>query len=129
MAKGKKTGGRDWKPGESGNLNGAPGYPKDIRESRKLNQQELERTINRLIYLTPAELRAVLDNPPTMFEQVVGNIIALAGEKGDHQRLEFILQRMIGRVTDKIEVQTKPFIVRNPDGTPSVVLGSKLEEE
>ena len=41
MAKGKKTGGRDWKPGESGNPNGRP---KNENSLSNLLRKELEET-------------------------------------------------------------------------------------
>lgn len=118
MAKGKKTGGRDWKPGQTGNPNGGPGLPGDLREARKVNQTELERTINRLIWMTPTELAACLDTPSTpMFDRFVGNIIKLGEEAGDERRMEFILQRIIGKVQDRIEVKTPlPFVITRRNG-------------
>jgi hypothetical protein len=129
MAKGKKTGGRDFKPGQSGNPKGGPGLPKDLREARKLGQLELERAVNRLIYLSRSELRAVIENPDTpMFDITIASIIAQAAQKGDQQRLEFVLNRIIGRVKDQIEItQPKPFVVTKRSGE-QVLLGAKVEE-
>src|SRR5689334_1629820 len=105
MAKGRKTGGRDWKPGESGNPKGGPGYPQDIRDSRKVTQFELERAINALIHMPEGELAALMESPSTtMFEKMIGSIILAGAGKGDQMRLDFILNRMIGKVKDQLEV-------------------------
>lgn len=128
MAKGKKTGGRDFKPGQSGNLNGGPGLPKDIRDARKLGQVELERTINRLIYLTGSELAALIAEPLTpMFDKIIAQILQQAADKGDQARLEFVLARTLGKIPDKLEVKTPtPFIIQRRDGS-EVEMGAKVE--
>lgn len=130
MAKGKKTGGKDFPKGVSGNPKGSPGLPKDLRDARRLGQLELERAINRLIYLSRAELRAVIENPDTpMFDITIASIIAQAAQKGDQQRLDFILTRVIGRVKDQIEITTpKPFVIVRHSGE-TVELGAKVEDD
>ena len=130
MAKGKKTGGRDFKPGQSGNPKGGPGLPKDLRDARKINQRELERVINLYLYMDRASLNEAIKDPKTpMVEIIAASIIAQAAQKGDQQRLEFILARMIGKVTERIEVEAKPFIYESHDGTDKVTMGAKAGED
>jgi hypothetical protein len=131
MAKGRKTGGRDWKPGETGNPNGSPGLPKDLREARKLNQMELERTVNRFLFMTPTELAAVTGDPTTtMFDRFVARIITLGETEGDERRLEFILQRIVGKVQDRIEVKTPiPFVIRRRTGEELVAGAEPAKDE
>ena len=119
-----------FKPGQSGNPGGKPKVPDDIRKARTLNQIELERTVNRYLYMDRAQVQEAIKNPETpMIELMVASIMAQAAQKGDERRLEFILQRMIGRVTDKIEVKTPtPFVVQRANGD-QLVLGAKVEEE
>lgn len=130
MAKGRKTGGRDWKPGQTGNPNGGPGLPGDLKAARKVNQVELERTINRLIWMDHTELTALIALPSTpMFERFVANIIAIGADEGDERRMEFILQRIIGKVQDRIEVKTPvPFVIHR-EGGEQVVLGAEVKDE
>ena len=123
MAKGRKTGGRDWKPGETGNPNGGPGLPKDLREARKVNQMELERAINKMTSLTEPELEALIASPGTLvFDKFVANIVKLGMRDGDERRMEFILQRMIGKVPDQVRVEAVPTL------TVFGVEGEKLVE-
>lgn len=122
--------GKRFQPGKSGNPGGKVKIPDDIKEARKLNQNELDRTVNRLIYLSRQELRGLIENPETpMFEIMVASIIAQGAQKGDQMRLEFILNRIIGKVQDKLEVSVpKPFIVTKTNGE-QVVLGAKPEKD
>jgi hypothetical protein len=119
-----------FKPGQSGNISGRPKLPDDIVQARKVCQLELERIINRLIYLSASELKAVMASPETpMFEIMIASIIAQAAQKGDQMRLEFVLQRMIGKVKDQVELSTpKPFMISRRDGT-TLELGAKVEKE
>lgn len=106
MAKGKKTGGRDFKPGTTGNPNGSPGLPKDLKDARKLTQIELERILNDMIWLTPAALNAKMKDPSSItsvFEHLIGSILTRATVQGDHQRLEWICSRLLGKIVDKVE--------------------------
>lgn len=128
MAKGKKTGGKDFQPGQPGGP-GRPTTPEDIKESRKFNQHELERVINKLLYLNRGELQVVIKAADTpMVELIVASILAQAAQKGDQQRKEWVVQRMIGKVKDQLEVTTPtPFIVKRADGS-SVIMGAEVKK-
>src|SRR5687768_11480074 len=112
MAKGKKTGGRDLKKGETANPNGRPRLPEDIKEARALNKIELERILNKYLYLSRAELNAELAKPNTpAIELTVGKILSEALKRGDERRLDFILTRVVGAVKRVHEHS-------GPDGKP-----------
>lgn len=107
MAKGKFTGGRQWRPGESGNKRGGTPMPPDIREARKMTQYELERILNRYMDMHPTEVAAILESPPThlrMIELVVASIVFKAAQGGDPVRLDFLLNRTIGKIRERVEV-------------------------
>ncbi len=73
-----------------------------------MTQIELERVINSLLFLDREALQAKIKDPKTpMIEMIAASIMAQAAQKGDHQRLDFILQRMIGKVKDQLEVTTQ----------------------
>lgn len=131
MAKRKKTGGRDFKPGQSGNPKGAKPIPGDIKAARFLNSIELERILNELMYqIEASELDSVLhDSTRKPIEQMVARIILEAIEKGDSLRLDFLLNRLIGKVTEKVKLEIpKPYIIERRDGT-QVELGAKLDDD
>lgn len=108
----KKTGGRDFKPGESGNPNGRPPLPPDIKEARALNKVELDRVLNRFAYMPPDQIEEVLKHPETTsLETAVGKILLEAGKHGDDRRLDFIITRLVGNVP-KVHEHS------GPDGKP-----------
>ena len=112
-----------FKPGKSGNPGGKPKVPNDLKEARKLNQIELERTVNRYLFADRETLQKAIKNPSTpVMELMVASIMAQAIRLGDQQRLEFILSRLIGKVKDQIEVTAvKPYVINNLDGTQTVL--------
>jgi hypothetical protein len=116
MAKGKKTGGKDFKPGETGNPNGRPPVPADLREARSLNKVELERILNKYVFLPLAEIKAELERPGTpALEVIIGKVIAEAIRHGDERRLAFLLERLVGpvkRVHEHSGPDGKPIPVR-----------------
>jgi hypothetical protein len=97
MAIGKKTGGRDFKPGQVTNPNGRPRVPPDLKQSRKLNKEKFERTLNKYMHMTAPEIMKVVKSSDTpMLDMIVAKIIGKAFQDGDHRRLEFLLARLIG---------------------------------
>ncbi len=121
---------KPFKKGQSGNPGGKIKVPDDIKEARKLTQIELERTINSLLFLDKEALQARIKDPKTpMIEMIAASIMAQAAVKGDHLRLDFILQRMIGKVKDQIELSTPvPFVLRKRDGE-EIVMGVETKQE
>lgn len=105
MAAGRKTGGRDFKPGESGNPYGRPRLPGAVAEARKLNKVELERILNKYIYLNMQEMQFCANDPTTpAIDLIVIKMVLESIKRGDHVRLETILNRLVGKVADKAEI-------------------------
>lgn len=103
MAKGKKTGGRDFVPGKSGNPKGLPPIPADVKEARKLNQIEFERIVNKFLYMTREEVSKYAQAPGTpTLELLIASILSKAVTQGDQSRLNFVLDRLIGKVADRV---------------------------
>lgn len=102
---GVKTGGRDFKPGESGNPDGRPKLPEDIKEARKLNKIELERILNEYMHMPLKDIQARANLPDTpAFEVLLAKIIAEGIKKGDEKRLGFLLDRVVGPVKAKLSL-------------------------
>lgn len=119
-----------WKPGQSGNPAGGPALPPEVKEARRLNQKELELSLNRWLFATAEESAAAKTDPTTpMVDRVVIALLSTAAEKGCPQRLDLLLNRLIGKVVDRIEVKPAiPFIINRSDGT-KVIMGVEQKPE
>lgn len=101
---GKKTGGRDFKKGNPGGP-GPPRIPLDLKEARKVNQLELSRVFNKTLFMNHQEITEVLkkrDLP--MLELVAARVVSEAFNEGDQRRLEYIIDRLIGKAPMSSEV-------------------------
>lgn len=91
-----------FRKGQSGNPKGRPRVPEDVRQVTLLHRTEFVRLANELMKLDKSELKQRLETKGTpMIELMVGKIIWECVTKGDQQRLEFLLNRLIGRVPMK----------------------------
>lgn len=98
MAKGKKTGGKDFAAGVSGNPNGRPPVPEDIREARDLDQQEFDRVARMLMKKSKTELTAILKDPTLPATVLcIARIVRTAMWSADPKRLGFLMDRLVGR--------------------------------
>lgn len=124
MAAGKKTGGRNFKPGNAGGP-GKPPLPPELKEAKRLTKTEFERLANRFLWATAQELIAFeADASLTSVERLIVSILASGISDGDHARAEWFLNRLLGKVTDKVEVRTPtPFVIQRASGE-QLVLGS-----
>jgi hypothetical protein len=61
---------------------------------------------------------------------IVGQIIIAAHKGADHTRLTMLLDRLIGKVTDKIQHSLpKPAIIEKLDGTKMALFAKQEDEE
>ncbi len=98
---------RPYKPGQSGNPNGRPAIPEDVLAARKLTDNELIRVLNKFLNMTKPELYAYMKKEDaSMMELTVGSIVLKAYTGSDHQRLDFLLTRMIGKPKESIQEHT-----------------------
>lgn len=126
MARGKKTGGRNFQPGVSGNPAGGPGLPQDLRDARKMTAAEVTRILTELIDMSPEAYAAF--KPRTMLESIVLSLMNKAIEEGCTARLNLLFDRIIGKVKETIEVTTPvPFIVKRASGE-EVIMGSEVKK-
>lgn len=129
-----KTGGRDFKKGNPGGP-GRPRLPPDIKGARAMNQLELERSINKMLFMTAEELQTLARDPDTaLLDRMLASICIKGVKEGSHAHLDFILNRTIGKVSEKVQHQIRrPFTMRilEDDGVVGgkIVLGHRPEEE
>ncbi len=119
MARGKKTGGKDWKPGQSGNPKGWFGYGKDYREAKKLTTAIFNQLGTDLLYAKVEDLQKIIKDPDaSMLEKIVAGIIGKAATEQDQIRAAFLLDRILGKPKlNEDQPQIKPVIITTRDGT------------
>lgn len=105
MAKGKKTGGRDWQKGMIQKAGpGRPAVSPQIKAIKQLNATKLAELLNEFINMDKEALIAKSKDPSTtVFELIICSILKNAYDKGDQQRINFILDRLVGKVKDQVE--------------------------
>lgn len=91
-----------FKPGQSGNPKGRPKNP--IPDAlKKLTNQSLRRVIRIVVKGNKDQIEKLINNPDTsMLELAVANSFVKAVAKGDYQTVEHILQRVLGKVPDRL---------------------------
>lgn len=78
--------------------------PKDLQEARKLTKVEIELILNKYLHMQIGELMAQVKDPmkPTL-EVLVMSVLITAIKKGDHDKLNFVFDRLIGKVKDNVD--------------------------
>lgn len=121
-----------WKAGQSGNPNGKPKMPEELQKANKLSAKKFIEYVNRYVNMNRSEIKEDLERKEaTMLELLVGGMISKAVSTQDPVRANFILDRTIGKVIDKMEIEIvvpKPTIIQRIDGS-QVELGHKLLAE
>lgn len=94
-----------WKKGVSGNPRGKKPLPPDLHGLKSMfNQDLVEKTFIKYMMMSVDEMAKVgEDRTLPALDHVIMMIIRKAGLDGDQQRLDFLLNRTIGKVVDKTE--------------------------
>ena len=100
-----------------------------LKKTKLHTIDEIKRTISRHFRMTNDEISAVLvDSKATALDLIIASTIAKAIEHGDIHRAEYLFVRLVGRVTEKIEVQPpEPVLIARPSGE-QVVLDVEAKE-
>lgn len=107
MARGKKTGGSDFSSENQPKRKGRKPLPEDLRKATRLTKARLEGTINKYLWMSRDELQSKIRRSSTpMLEVIIGQIVWKAAVEGDPKRLDFILDRVIGKVKEQIDITT-----------------------
>lgn len=127
MAKGKKTGGRDFqKGGYQPAVRGKPGVPADLRKASDLTKANLRGLLNKYLWMSKVEIQSKMrDHNVPMIEMVIASIIFKAAHQGDEKRLTFILDRMIGKVKEEIDINTYYDRLRKMSDSEVIQLGKQ----
>lgn len=127
-----------FKPGNNANPTGRPKLPLEIREIKKLSPAYVRQVIAKLSRMGPDELLSWLETPfaaggPNNLEHMVASIIRKSAIDGDQNRLNFLLDRSIGKVVEQKVVTLQPveYITSvRPDGAlVQAVINEALGED
>jgi len=134
MAKGKKTGGKNFIKGQSGNPNGRPKVPEDLKTIQSLSPSLMSKLINKYMAMNREQIIVKVKDPRTpMIETTIASILVKATQSGDYTRLNFLLDRSIGKVKDEIDVRSSHTIYTTsfrPDGSlVQDIMNAELGEE
>lgn len=120
------------KPFEPGNKHGKgrPKMPVEIKGLANLTKAEATAALSGVLKLNLEELELLVkDKTIPSLTQWAARIVLHGIKQGDQQRLNFMFDRLIGKVVDKVEHKSiEPFIIIRPSGE-QVLLGARIKGE
>ena len=97
--------GRLFQKGQSGNPNGRAKLPDDLKAANRLTAIQFMDLCNKCLAMTKEELIALTKrDETTALELLVASIVQKGVVEGDQKRLEFILDRLIGKITQNFNL-------------------------
>jgi hypothetical protein len=145
MASGKKTGGKDWPKGKSGNPAGYKGLT-DLQLTKHSTRDEILKSMCSLLMKPMREVHEIASrNTPTEFgfpetdedreedrcaDALMAAVISKAVVMGCPSRLNYIFQHIIGRpqTVEEIDVQAEMLLKKQQKAAPDIaaILGEAL---
>lgn len=126
----KKTGGRDFKKGQSGNPNGRPKLPEELRLIKKMTPSFVRNVISKVSRMNQEQIAEVIHEPDTsILEATIMKIYLKAMTEGDYLRLNFLLDRSIGKVKEELDVSLQPVVTYKTSMTDDGRMFQQIIEE
>lgn len=118
-----------WQPGQSGNPSGRPNLDPELRKLRELTKEQFKELATLLLSGTQEDLAELLAKPDTsMLTTWMIRVILTGAENGDYAKLDSLMNRLVGKVKDEMELTLpKPTIIEYEGSR--LVLTSKMEKE
>lgn len=112
--------------GKSGNPNGRPRISPEFKGIRKLSLNDFVLKVNKYVSLPFEELKRIFKNPEVAsLDLMIISVITESIKKGDTHKIEFLLNRLIGPVKQKIDHSSEDGTM----ATSNVIDLSKLSNE
>jgi len=105
--------------------------PQEVRDLRRLTVDEIELMISTLLTATESEVESVIEDPTApVIKKIICNVLGKTNETGNMSQFDLLLNRVIGKVKEKIEHNiVKPSILKRRDGTEIVFTVSTLKKD
>ena len=101
---------RPWKKGESGNGKGRPKTPPELRKAANLTKVETLERLVKFLQMDIYGLEEVLkDKSRQVMDHWIARICLVGIKEGDNRRLDFMLDRLFGKVQPHIEINNNQF--------------------
>ena len=105
---GVKKGGRDFPKGVSQNPAGRKKDTWEVKEAKRLNSVTVPVIIDKFMSMDRGELGRILDDPETpAMELILARVIFEAAKRGDHTRLGFLFDRLLGKQAENLNVKAQ----------------------
>lgn len=103
----KKANQTSFKPGQSGNPAGRVKMPTEVKEAKRMTQESAITMFNLLAHATKEELSAIIKDPTTnVMTLALAQVLIKGIQNGDQARVNFIFDRMLGKVKEQVEHST-----------------------
>lgn len=129
MTKKKMPVGKRFLPGQSGNPSGRRKLPEELKDIAEFTAEEIKRMFAKYGRM-PVELvkEAANDLQIASIEAVIASGIMRAIKDGDYARLSYFLDRTIGKVTEKTEIEMpEPVIIQRANGEEIYLAAEKRD--
>jgi hypothetical protein len=106
---------KPYKKGQSGNPNGRPHDPPELKKLKNLTKAELVDVGNMVVKGDFEALKRLAKNPKaTVLQRMLAAVAQKVIEKGDMHSLDILLNRMVGRVKEEVALTSNiPQVVVN----------------
>jgi len=99
-----------------------------MKKAFKYNQMEVKVIIDVMMGMTLKEMQTLLKTKDITMIELCHARQVMNAATGDRQSLEFLLDRLVGKVKDKLEVQQpRPTVIKRRNGE-AVELGTTQED-
>ncbi len=117
--------GGKFKKGNKANPLGAAAHDKEKRYIKKLTNEKISEIMDILLTMNPDQVADYLRENNTVFNRWLAKVVEKGVNHGDVGKLEFLLQRAVGKVPDVVKHGTE----NESDGKITIEVVSAKKEE
>lgn len=119
---------KKFKKGQSGNPLGGQLHNKELKAIRNLTEDEMIEIGSLVVKGSIDELKRIKDDPKTtVLKAMMASVAIKTIAKGDAQALEVLLNRLVGKVKDKVEVTSTNINHNNVNAQIAVLTDADLK--